>query len=73
MPDKPRSQISPFKFAGIHGRIAADVCKDAEYELRCRACDNNFPLPEYRFGEFLAKGWPKCCGQTMRLNKLEGR
>lgn len=59
------------EYPGIHGCIAKDMYADADYRLDCKKCGNSFPLPEYRFGEFLATGWPKCCGQTMLLNRQE--
>ena len=56
----------------IHQKIAADLMQDTEYDLHCLTCGNRFPLVEYRCGEFLRTGWPKCCGYTMRLEQVYG-
>lgn len=34
--------------------------------LRCTTCGQEEPLSEAQIGRYLASGWPKHCGYTMR-------
>ena len=58
----------PYIF-GIHKKIADDVCRDKVHALRCLKCDAYRLISAEEFADYLAHGWPKCCGLTMRLEK----
>jgi hypothetical protein len=54
---------------GIHQKIADDLCRDEVHGLRCLACQSYRVISVEEFAEYLAHGWPKCCGSTMQLEK----
>lgn len=54
---------------GIHQKIADDVCRDAVHSLRCLSCQSLYTISAQQYAEYLANGWPKCCGNTMQLEK----
>ena len=39
----------------------------AEHFLRCAACGAEQHPPRQDLARYFRDGWPKCCGQTMRL------
>lgn len=55
---------------GIHAKIAENVCRGEEYQIRCPKCGAGRYISQEEFAEFLAHGWPKHCEQTMSL--IEG-
>jgi hypothetical protein len=54
----------------LYEQIEEDLLKASEHQLRCTVCENSFPLAKGRCADFLANGWPKCCGYTMRLERV---
>jgi translation initiation factor 2 beta subunit (eIF-2beta)/eIF-5 len=34
--------------------------------VRCETCGSTHDLAEGEAGEYMAHGWPECCGMTMR-------
>jgi hypothetical protein len=55
--------------SGIHDRIAADVCKGKTHRLHCLECGVIRAISQSEYADYLAHGWPKCCGYTMRLEE----
>lgn len=51
------------RVSGLHGKIASDLAGFGGY-LRCETCGHRRVLGD--IGGKLARGWPKCCGYTMR-------
>lgn len=45
----------------------ADVGARLAGEVLCRACGRRSPVSAADAGRYLAKGWPRCCGETMQL------
>lgn len=54
---------------GIHQKIADDVCAGVQYSVKCLTCKTSREISSEEFAQYLAHGWPKCCGYTMRLEK----
>lgn len=53
----------------IHDTIAAQAFPLGIW-VRCEVCnDNEWLAPKERVADFLASGWPKCCGQTMSVRQ----
>jgi len=50
--------------AGLHEKIAADLPKGGR--LICGECRATAPVRDGDVARYLATGWPKCCGATMR-------
>ena len=46
-------------------RAAGDRLKGGT--LHCRRCGMKTKLSPDRAADYLRKGWPKCCGETMEL------
>lgn len=51
---------------GLHGKIGSDVVGQFGGFLRCETCLRKEPLTGKAAGSYLAHGWPRCCGYTMR-------
>ena len=52
----------------LHSSIANDVWGAGNKLVTCRICGNQEEInPAY----CLAHGWPKCCGYTMTIDKIE--
>lgn len=54
----------------VQKSIAADVWPDGAV-LECSACQKQQPITTEMAGAYLATGWPKCCGYTMRVEYPE--
>ena len=54
--------------ATIHEQIAKDV-GGRWWWLTCPTCSDKYTITKAQFAAFLARGWPKCCGYTMRLEQ----
>lgn len=50
----------------IHDKIAKDAHVEGS-KLECQTCKKTLKLNQRQFSHYLAVGWPKCCGYTMRL------
>jgi hypothetical protein len=55
LPDLQAMYADMAKNAHLSGRLECDVCHCAQ------------PCTEQDSAGYLARGWPKCCGQTMRF------
>lgn len=55
---------------GIHMAIANDVYPHGA-KMTCRACDYEFIASTADCAYYLAHGWPKCCGKTMKTETLK--
>lgn len=49
----------------FHAAVARDVAGLGGF-LRCETCGHRQELREHQMAGYLANGWPKCCGHTMR-------
>lgn len=45
----------------------ADVGARLAGEVVCRLCGRRVPASAATVARYLAKGWPRCCGETMQL------
>jgi len=55
---------------GLHMSIYETMATAAHHEgmvLQCGVCLKQEPITREHFAEYLASGWPKCCGRTMIL------
>jgi hypothetical protein len=43
------------------------ACAPPNTQLRCDVCDRAEPLTPEAASTYMACGWPKCCGHTMKL------
>ena len=50
--------------------IARDVWPNGAI-LTCRRCSREERIGTKTCGTFLREGWPKCCGYTMRLERVD--
>lgn len=51
----------------IHEQIAQELAPAGRAGfLRCEECGYSQRLSQYGASSYLAAGWPKCCGYTMR-------
>lgn len=50
----------------IHERIALDITEDGCGLIRCETCGENFQPGTSTIAGYLAHGWPKHCGSSMR-------
>lgn len=55
---------------GLQEQIAADMCRESSWQVRCLKCSATRAISEEEYAQYLRHGWPKCCGYTMRLEKL---
>lgn len=53
------------RVAGLHNAIGASLDQFGGF-LRCEECRTVIELQAGAAGRYTAKGWPTCCGQTMR-------
>jgi hypothetical protein len=54
----------------FHKNVAADVWPEGGV-LRCTRCGKVQPFTSADAAQYLAYGWPKCCGQTMRNDETD--
>ena len=54
------------KLANLQRNVAADVWPDGA-KLECDECGGFTYVTSEECGVYLKRGWPKCCGQTMKL------
>lgn len=47
----------------LHSKIEADI-KPLGGVLRCRQCGYETQIADEPLGQYLAQGWPQCCGET---------
>jgi len=50
----------------IHTKIAEDVWPKGGF-LLCDRCGYELKIKSSDCAYYLAKGWPKCCGNTMKI------
>jgi len=50
----------------IHNSIA-DSAYRSGMKLLCNNCKNSKAIDRDDFAEYMARGWPTCCGKTMEL------
>jgi len=53
------------RVAGLHDAIGGSLDQFGGH-LRCESCGFGYPMRPGMAGRFTAKGWPRCCGHTMR-------
>ncbi len=53
----------------LHADIANDVWPSGA-TLYCHSCGSSESITSEQCGQFLALGWPFCCGKTMRLDPV---
>lgn len=53
------------RVAGLHDAIAASLDPFGG-RLRCETCRTGWAMEPGMAGRYTAKGWPRCCGYTMR-------
>lgn len=51
--------------SSLHANIARDAYPDGGI-LYCLVCKRELPYTTQDAANYLAHGWPKCCGQGMR-------
>lgn len=54
------------RVANLHGNIAGDVWPNGAV-LECDECRRTESIDSATAAHYLAHGWPKCCGHTMKL------
>ena len=54
---------------GLHSKVGADMVEQGFHTLTCDECDEKRTITPDEFGRYLASGWPKHCGHTMKLGK----
>jgi hypothetical protein len=55
----------PQHWVGIHDAIGRDIAGLGGY-LRCETCRRVVEFYPSARADYLRRGWPKCCGDTMR-------
>ena len=58
------------KALNLHSSIAQDVFPKGGI-LRCQVCGKELDCSTNDCGYYLRRGWPTCCGHTMRLTMKE--
>ena len=53
------------RVSGLHGAIGAALDPFGGI-LRCETCRTSHAMQPGDAGRYTAKGWPRCCGYTMR-------
>lgn len=53
------------RVSGLHAAIG-DSLDGFGGVLRCEVCGEGHAMQTGEAGRYTAKGWPKCCGYTMR-------
>ena len=53
------------RLLGIHQKIADNVAEMVPNFVECDRCGQKQAVD---FAKCLRAGWPKCCGETMKLN-----
>lgn len=57
------------RLLGLQGSIARDVWPKGA-TLACRECKASRRITTEQCAEYLAHGWPKCCGVTMTVDDV---
>lgn len=57
-----RIKFADARFMFFHKRVASVMGRGT---LCCRSCQSKFDLCPELVTDFVATGWPKCCGSTM--------
>lgn len=65
MSDFTPEQLARLAGDGLQRSIAKDVWPNGA-TLSCLACGQRLVITSWQCGKYLASGWPKHCGATMR-------